>query len=170
MSRSGYDYDCDDPLAYGRWRAHVASATRGKRGQRLLRDMLAALDAMADKRLVAHELEVSSEADAKNAAAWASITLRDPSEYPGWRRPDNVRDGDVCALGSVGKMRGLDMSSLDPHDPDTVASAFDCAAQLAREVTYINDECGPYGETPEQRFARVRGWVASKIIRDASET
>lgn len=163
MSRSGYYDDGEDPLAHGRWRAQVLSATRGKRGQRLLRDMLEALDAMPEKRLVAHELEVSPEADAKNAATWASITLRDPSEYPIARRPENVRDGDVCALGSVGKMRGLDMSGLDPHDPDTVAGAFDVATPLAREVTYINDECGRYDETPEQRWVRVRAWVSSQI-------
>lgn len=165
MSRSGYDDDSEDALAHGRWRAQVASATRGKRGQRLLGDMLAALDAMPEKRLVAHELEVSAEADARDAAAWAAITQRDPSEYITTcvRRADGVREGDVCALGSVGKMRGLDMSSLDPHDPDTVAGALDVAAPLAREVTYINDECGRHDETPEQRWVRVRAWVSSQI-------
>lgn len=58
MSRSGY---CDDlePLSLGRWRAQVASAIRGKRGQRLLTDLLAALDAMEVKELVANELETS---------------------------------------------------------------------------------------------------------------
>jgi len=63
MSRSGYDedYGDDDPLALGRYRAQVASAIRGKRGQALLRELLAALDAMPDKRLVAGELEADGQ-------------------------------------------------------------------------------------------------------------
>lgn len=58
MSRSGYcdDYDCD-PLPLGRWRGQVASAIRGKRGQAFLRELVAALDAMPEKRLIANDLE-----------------------------------------------------------------------------------------------------------------
>lgn len=59
MSRSGYsDGFCnDDPLMYGRWRAQVASSTRGKRGQKLLRDLVQALDEMPVKELITHELK-----------------------------------------------------------------------------------------------------------------
>lgn len=56
MSRSGYSDDLD-PLELGRWRGAVKSAIRGKRGQRLLRDLVAALDAMEDKRLAAGVFE-----------------------------------------------------------------------------------------------------------------
>ena len=56
MSRSGYVDDMDDPLELGRWRAQVASATRGKRGQAFLRELAAALDAMPEKVLIANEL------------------------------------------------------------------------------------------------------------------
>ena len=38
------------------WRGRVASAMRGKRGQKLLRDCLAALDEMPEKRLIKGEL------------------------------------------------------------------------------------------------------------------
>ena len=63
MSRSGYcdDYGDDDPLALGRYRAQVASAIRGKRGQALLRELLAALDAMPEKQLVAGDLEADGQ-------------------------------------------------------------------------------------------------------------
>jgi hypothetical protein len=53
MSRSGYSDDIEDPLAWGRWRAQVRSAMRGKRGQAFLKEMLAAMDAMPEK--VLHE-------------------------------------------------------------------------------------------------------------------
>lgn len=55
MSRCGYSDDLDQrDLAM--WRGRVASAIRGKRGQRLLRDCLTALDAMPEKRLIRNEL------------------------------------------------------------------------------------------------------------------
>lgn len=56
MSRAGYSDDLD-PLDLGRWRAQVLSALRGKRGQAFLRDLIAALDAMPEKRLVSGDLQ-----------------------------------------------------------------------------------------------------------------
>jgi hypothetical protein len=56
MSRSNYSDD-GDPLDLGRWRAIIASATRGKRGQAFFREALAALDAMPDKKLVKGDLQ-----------------------------------------------------------------------------------------------------------------
>jgi len=55
MSRSGYD-DCCDGWDLIRWRGAVASAIRGARGQAFLREMLDALDAMPDKRLIKGDL------------------------------------------------------------------------------------------------------------------
>lgn len=168
MSRAGYCDDIEDPLELGRWRAQVRSATRGKRGQKLLRDLLAALDAMPEKRLVADELEVSAVADEKHAQQWVKM-FNDPAAADRYRkhhvetRPAEYRDGDVCALGALGRVRGLDMSGLDPGDPEGVAAAFDIASPLAREIVYMNDE-GCYRETPEQRWQRMRTWVAAQII------
>lgn len=55
MSRSGYSEDCDG-WALIRWRGAVNSAIKGKRGQILLAEMAAALDAMPEKRLISDEL------------------------------------------------------------------------------------------------------------------
>lgn len=60
MSRSGYSDDCDG-WALIRWRGAVKSAIKGKRGQAFLRETLAALDAMPEKRLVANDMEVQGE-------------------------------------------------------------------------------------------------------------
>lgn len=128
MSRSGYSDDCDG-WALIRWRGAVASAIRGKRGQAFLKEMLAALDAMSEKRLIADELEES---------------------------------GQVCAIGSVGKARGVDMGAIDPHDRKSVAGLFGVSPALAAEIADTND--GWYiQETPEDRFVRVRAWVASHV-------
>lgn len=61
MSRSDYSEDLDmwDLI---RWRGQVASAIRGKRGQKLLRDLAAALDAMPVKALIADELQTEDGA------------------------------------------------------------------------------------------------------------
>ena len=58
MSRSGYSDDCwGSELAM--YRGQVASAIRGKRGQAFLRDLVDALDAMPEKKLIAHELQTA---------------------------------------------------------------------------------------------------------------
>ena len=134
MSRSNYSEECDgwDLI---RWRGAVESAIRGERGQAFLREMLVALDAMPDKRLIADEL---------------------------------IHDGEVCAIGSVGRARGLAMEGLDPECPEKVAEAFGIAPALVREITYRNDDDFSYGSrTPEQRWSIMRAWVAEQIRREA---
>ena len=54
MSRSGYSDDWNG-WASIRYRGAVASAIRGKRGQAMLIELAAALDAMPDKRLIESE-------------------------------------------------------------------------------------------------------------------
>ncbi len=56
MSRSGYYEDGDDQWATICWRGAVASALRGKRGQAFLREMLAAMDALPEKKLIVGDL------------------------------------------------------------------------------------------------------------------
>lgn len=60
MSRSGYSFDPDN-WDLIRWRGAVNSAIRGSRGQAFLRDLLAALDAMPAKRLIANEFSEHGE-------------------------------------------------------------------------------------------------------------
>ena len=55
MNRSGY-VDDFDTWASIKWRGAVKSAIRGKRGQAFFRKLIAALDAMPEKKLVAHDL------------------------------------------------------------------------------------------------------------------
>lgn len=113
-----------------RWRGAVASAIRGKRGQAFLRELLVALEAMPDKRLITEDL---------------------------------VCEGEVCALGALGRARKLEMSRIDPEDYDGIADAFDIAPALVREIEWENDECGSSRETPEERWIRVRAWVRSRL-------
>lgn len=56
MSRSGYSEGCDNDWDWIKYRGRVTSAIRGKRGQRLLLDLVQALDALPEKRLIRDEL------------------------------------------------------------------------------------------------------------------
>jgi hypothetical protein len=116
-----------------RWRGQVASALRGKRGQKLLIDLYKALDAMPTKELIADELETA--------------------------------DGAVCALGALGKARGLSMKEVDVEDYERVAKMFEVPPQLAQEIVFLNDEAYSYAhETPAQRYERMKQWVLEQIL------
>jgi len=81
MSRSGYtDDEGDDPLQYGRWRGRIKSAIRGARGQQFLRDALAALDAMPEKRLIVEEL-LDDEKEVCTLGAVLIAKGADPSQF-----------------------------------------------------------------------------------------
>lgn len=72
--------------------------------------------------------------------------------------------GEVCAMGCIGRARGVDMSKLDPEDPDRIAKAFGIASTLVREIEFVNDDDFTWkDETPENRWVRVRKWVVEQI-------
>lgn len=72
-------------------------------------------------------------------------------------------EGAVCAIGAVGKARGVDMAKLDPENTERVASVFGVSEALAREIVYMNDEWGSHREKPEERYYRMRRWVKASI-------
>lgn len=128
MSRHGYtEYDGDEnsDLAMGRWRAQVASAMRGKRGQKFFVDLIAALDALPEKRLVAGHLETTEgEVCALGALGrYRQVRLPDPED------PEETDPEDEADWGWLG-------------------NAFNIAPQLAQETMYVNDEHSPRVTTP----------------------
>jgi hypothetical protein len=82
-------------------------------------------------------------------------------------------EGEVCALGCLGKARGIDMRGVDTEDWDKLGKLFGIAPSLAREVMFENDDdfgdrrcvsaSGRHRETPEERWKHVREWVARQI-------
>lgn len=71
----------------------------------------------------------------------------------------------VCALGALGRYRGVALPKLDHEDgedPERLAEVFDVARQLTAETMFENDEnCSGY--TPEERWRDVRAWAARQI-------
>ena len=80
---------------------------------------------------------------------------------------DLVDDGNFCALGVLGVKRGLDLRTIDPEESESVAKAFGVSEALVREVAFMNDEAGRYGEAPWERWARMRQWVRSNLLKPA---
>lgn len=132
MSRSGYSDDCDDILALGRWRGQVSSAIRGKRGQEFLRDLVKALEAMPDKKLIPNDLI-------------------------------DQRNGRVCTLGAIGVARGIDLTTIDPQDHETLSEKFGIASQLVQEIEYENDKCS--SSDPAERYQQMLSW-AKRHLRE----
>jgi hypothetical protein len=82
MSRSGYSDDCGE--GYAMWRGQVMSAIRGKRGQSFLKDLVSALEAMPEKKLIAHELIENGQVCALGAVGVArgiDMSKIDPYDY-----------------------------------------------------------------------------------------
>jgi hypothetical protein len=78
-----------------------------------------------------------------------------------------TEEGSVCALGCLGKHRGIAIGSVDTEDWDKLGELFDIAPQLAQEVMHVNDERGQ--QSPEDRWRAVRHWAARKISLLESE-
>lgn len=85
MSRAGYSDDFDDTWSHICWRGAVASALRGARGQAFLREMLAAMDALPEKKLITGDLvDADGCACALGAVALArgvDVSGVDPEDY-----------------------------------------------------------------------------------------
>lgn len=94
MSRSGYSDDFDQQqLAL--YRGRVASAVRGKRGQALIRDLIAALDAMPAKRLIVEQLEDGGEVCALGAVGvlrGVAMEGLDPEDVGAVAKAFNIAD------------------------------------------------------------------------------
>lgn len=112
MSRSGYTDDIDDNWRHIMWRGRVASSIRGKRGQAMLRELLAALDAMPEKKLYPN--------------SFATVS----GEYC-----------TLGVLGAARGTRMDDLGDAeDGCDERLVADRFGVAAPLVQEIMFMNDE------------------------------
>ena len=137
MTRHGYTDDVDDVLASGRWRGRVASAIRGKRGQALLKELAAALDAMPEKRLIRYTLQAKDG----DCCAIGAVCKAKGKDYTAHQDDDPY-----------------DLEELNAE----LANELDVPECLIREIEYENDE-GAWKETPEQRWTRIRAWVQKRI-------
>lgn len=83
--------------------------------------------------------------------------------------------GDCCTIGVVCKARELDVSKVDPEEPESVGALVGISRQMAAEIAYENDECSRLHkdesgkwrqETPSERWQRMRKWVEANISKE----
>ena len=142
MSRSGYSDECEHPHLY---RGSVDRAMGGKRGQRALRDIVSALDAMPVKELLAGSF----------SRGGGSCTLGALADARGVDVSDLERDTET------------DPYYQEEVDSWTVGKRLDIAPAMAAEVMFVNDEAPrrtAFGrsddfETPAGRWERMRKWA-----------
>jgi hypothetical protein len=133
MSRSGYSEGCDG-WALIRWRGAVASAIKGQRGQAFLREALAALYAMPDKKLT-------------------TDSLHEPAtgEFCTLGVVGTARGMDLATLEYVEREGIAAAFSISP--------ALAAEIMFMNDDNELTDDC----TTPEQRWVRMRKWISGKI-------
>lgn len=139
MSRSGYSDDCDG-AELNLWRGAVNMGIKGKRGQAFLREALAALDAMPEKRLTTDSLH--------EPATGEFCTL-----------------GVVGAARGM-DLKPLEYADREPIAKAFGISAALAAEIMFENDDY--DNWGGRPRTPEQRWGAMRAWVERNITKPAA--
>ncbi len=101
MSRSGYTEDSEEQWHFAMWRGAVASALRGRRGQAFLKEMLAAFDALPERKLIAKELEADGAVCALGAVGKAramNLVDIDPEDHETVAGKFNVAHAMACEI------------------------------------------------------------------------
>jgi hypothetical protein len=142
MSRSGYsdDWDGEGPPPEF-WRRAVTNAMNGKRGQAFLRELIASLDAMPEKRLIEGALVE------KDGACCA-----------------------LGAVGKARCMADLPVGHRE-YTADEMSERFGIASVMAAEIMYENDDGENFDNyfskqrprTPEERWQHMRKWAEKKL-------
>jgi hypothetical protein len=140
MSRSGYTTDGWNDWRSIMYRGAVASAIRGKRGQAFLRELLAALEAMPERKLIAGRLE--------RDGCYCTLGVIGAARGLDLKALDAPYD---CAPEDV-----------DLIDHDKLVDVYGVASALLREIQYENDEHW-LPETDEQRWQRMHQWVHEQL-------
>lgn len=137
MSRSGYS----DEGNVAMWRGQVASAIRGKRGQQFLRELVAALDAMPEKKLVTEEIVDDSGSvcslGALGKAKGYDLETLDPYDYD-----------DLGAKFNIAHQLAQEVMYENDERPVHLV-----------DNKYVR-------ETPELRWERMRKWAMSNLTPD----
>jgi hypothetical protein len=140
VSRANYSDDLDQ-WDLIRWRGQVKSAIRGARGQAFFRELITALDAMPEKKLVRMEFEQDG------CYCTLGVIARQRGVDLGSFDPDDSEVG------------------------EQIGNALGIAHQLAREIMYENDEwsnwsidSGRLPDDPAKRWQYMRAWVAAQIV------
>jgi hypothetical protein len=162
MSRSGYTDD-DEDGTLGLWRATVRRSIQGKRGQKMLRDLLAALDTMPEKELGAESLVTADGSyctlGVLGAARGIDIAKLDPDD------PEQV----AKAFDIAEAMAREIVYENDEQDDDREWVEIELCGPLRHHESEWHHRTRrkriPIMDGPQRRWTRMRKWVAEQIIQ-----
>jgi hypothetical protein len=133
--------ESDDPLDWGRYQAALGSSLRGRRGQQLLRDLIAGLDALPEPELSAGAL---ADRETGCVCALGVVGLQRGRSFDELAHEDFTRGA----------------------DPEDLAEQFDISPTLANEIVQTNDEWWHNSNEKRAREARfhcVKRWAMSHL-------
>lgn len=171
MSRSGYtdDWDYGDNWSTIMWRGAVKSSIKGKRGQAFLRELLAALDSMPDKRLIASAAQKDGCMCTLGVVAAArGLSLDDlNSSMEGWEW-DRIADDLGIAEAMAREIMELNDEHTDefewvprPEGPPTPEEWH--AFERSYSYRLSDDIRRPILDAPARRWRFMRDWVAKQV-------
>lgn len=154
MSRSGYGDGDGENWAMIQWRGRVTSAMRGRRGQAFLREMLAALDALPERRLISGDLVREGEVCAIGAVALSrgvSTDDIDPEDHEAVAARFGIAHAMACEI----------MYENDEYGETRYVEAYGPPEYPWHRRPHVTVKV-----TPEERFERVRAWVVENIKKE----
>lgn len=161
MSRSGYSDDCEQ-WALIRWRGAVNSAIKGTRGQKLLREMADALDAMPVKELIAEELQTESgefcALGVVGAARGLDMKNLDPED----------REGVAKAFGIAPALAAEIVYVNDEHVDEWRWVEVEICGPMRAHWERTTSVRVPNEGAGAQRWREVRAWVAEQLTKATS--
>jgi hypothetical protein len=164
MSRSGYSDDCE---GLGLWRGAVERSIRGKRGQAALKELAAAMDAMPSKTLAAESL-VTEDGEfctlgVLGQARGLNMGPLDPDDWDAVAKAFNIAPAMVREIvyendEGIMSYEWVDVVLCGPIRPRY--------PHWERHVGTVRVAI-PEEVLGAQRWARMRQWVESNLIKEA---
>jgi hypothetical protein len=129
-------------MKYELWHANLRRAMQSKRGRAFLRELLEALDALPQKRLIRGAMEQSGE-----VCALGAVGLKRCMDLDGLDSRDHDQIADAFGIRSM-----LAQEIAYWHDQGMEAC-----------LLGLTDGGGWTESTPEDRFTFVRAWVVARL-------
>lgn len=152
--RDDFDYmDAEQQARVNLWRGNLHRQIRSKRGQAFLKELLAAIEVLPDKRLASG---VIAKPDGPVCSLGAMALAR---RIASGEDPRLVLDelSSIIVDDSDERWKGEEIEEWAKQE-------LACPSHLAWEIPFVNDYGSFHSETPESRYERMVAWTRAKIL------
>jgi hypothetical protein len=168
-----YEGDGDNPVSL-MWNANIERICRGKRGQRILRELIDALLGLPERRLIADRM-ANEEGEVCAVACYATYkgkTLPPRATEFGTDQYATTDLGEAAGLGfmlawELGALNDLVFHSLHLYNCSVILDVPILEerwfSQRPSYTRYADVPAGLRGYTPEERWQKIYEWAASRV-------